>query len=83
MNIVEQIERITTACYQQKDNDACRYIEQLIPELMAYIAKCQEQGENGKAGNIVEVLKYIMGAMEAKDYVLAADYIKYELVPIL
>lgn len=83
MDFSAQIDRIAEACYQQRDNEACSYIEQFLPELMGYIQKCQSNGEAEKAGQIVNVLKYVMSAMEAKDYVLVADYLKFELEPVV
>ncbi len=83
MEISGQIDRIAEACYQQRDNEACSYIEQFLPELMGYIQRCQAEGHAQKAGEIVNILKYVMSAMEAKDYVLVADYLKFELAPTL
>lgn len=83
MDINSQIERITAACYQQKDSAACGYIEEFIPELFGFLQKFQTEGENEKASLVLEIIKHIMAAMEAKDYVLVADYLKFELSPLL
>lgn len=74
--LIEGISLVTDACYMQKEQDACTYMCELIPELSRLAETFPEAGVEIIIG---EALK----AMENRDYVLLADILKYELTEMI
>lgn len=75
MNIL----RITDLLYQNNLEKGIQEIPALIQVLAEFIPELQRED----AENIVAVLKNVMGAMEMEDYILLADTLVYEVIPIL
>lgn len=79
----EKIEKMAEACYMQKEQEACRYMNELIPDLMGLIEAAPEtEDEPGVLTKsiLMNIISQALNAMEQKDYILLADIMKYELL---
>ena len=74
--MIQNLERICIAFYQQKGQDAYMMFQQMLPQILNHLeSKGKNQG--------IMILKQILDEVEKQDWVMVADYINFELIPIL
>ncbi|MBP3703603.1 MAG: hypothetical protein J6I65_07425 [Lachnospiraceae bacterium] len=73
--MIGNLEQICIAFYQGKSVPAYEAFQQMLPQI---ISKLEKTGQTG-----LKVLHLILDEVEHRDWVLVADYINFELIPLL
>lgn len=87
-NSIKSIQRITTIIYQQKYQDGMKEARTLLDELVIlssilFVRNKEENTLEFEQDKFLAILLSAMNALEAKDEVLFADILKYELIDFL
>lgn len=81
--LIQSIEEVTELFYKQKEQEGYQNLNQIIPlisEVMEYLIT-RDEGDTISEQNkeIIDCLDQAMHAMEARDTILLADILQYEL----
>ena len=74
--MIENLEQICIAFYQRKNGSAYQAFQSVLPSILK-----QLEADNQSAG--IPVLHRILNEVEKGDFVMVADIINFELIPIL
>ncbi|MFY0543157.1 hypothetical protein [Brevibacillus sp. H7] len=74
----EKVLHICYAFYRYEINNGLSHLESMIPQLTELLSQHTVQGEH--LNEINNLLEMVLVAVEKKDFLIAADLLKYELL---
>lgn len=74
--MVEILEQICIAFYQQKESEAYQEFQQVLPQIL-------KQFEKSGGAEGIPLLHHILDEVQKGDWVMVADIINFELIPVL
>ncbi|MDQ0161928.1 hypothetical protein [Aeribacillus alveayuensis] len=81
--IIDELNEITKKLYRVETREAMKKWKNNFERISTYIEKIEKYEGNIIQNDILEALQIITLAMQNKDYILMADLIRYELIPLL